>query len=358
MRRGPLSVGARTNALPEVDGSRVGDNPSGAAAGGRGPRAAILVGLLVAAAVLGAIAGLVAGCGGSGGARDKVTLQLNWYHEAEFVGYYVAQSKGFYGAANLDVSILEGGPGSPARDQVLNGAATFAITSFAEQKDLVSAKKPAVAVMSAFQIPPLVIFSLTDSGIHQPSDLVGKKVGVTTDYWKNVLHQTLSAAGVDPTKVTEVKVTTDDMPMLYDHQMDAWLGYAQDEPIRADIAGHPVTNIFPADYGVGGYEGLVIANTSTIKNQPDMVKRFVAASEEGWRYALEHPDEAAAILDKQAPKNGLEFQKLAVRAVAPLVDTPQFPLGWIDSARWQQLMGSAYDPANPGYTMQFSPTTP
>jgi NitT/TauT family transport system substrate-binding protein len=88
------------------------------------------------------------------------------------------------------------------------------------------------------------------------------------------------------------------------------------------------------------------------------VKRFVAASQEGWRYALEHPDEAAAILDKLAPTNGLAFQKLAVRAVAPLVDTPQAPLGWIDSARWQQLMGSSYDPANPGFTMQFSPTSP
>ena len=56
-----------------------------------------------------------------------------------------------------------------------------------------------------------------------------------------------------------------------------------------------------------------------------------------------------------APKNGLEFQKLAVRAVAPLVDTPQVPVGWIDSARWQQLMGDAFDPSHPGYTMQFSP---
>ena len=49
--------------------------------------------------------------------------------------------------------------------------------------------------------------------------------------------------------------------MLYDGTVDAWLGYAQDEPIRADIAGHPVTNIFPADFGVGGYEGLVITRS-------------------------------------------------------------------------------------------------
>ncbi len=344
-----MSNGARA-----LTGRRSGRLARGAPS--RAVRLAVVV--AVVAALLVALAGLNAGCGRSGADPDKVTLQLNWFHEAEFVGYYVAAAKGFYDAHNLDVTILEGGPGRPAREQVLNGAATFAITSFAEQQDIVSAKKPAVAIMAAFQIPPLVIFALTESGIREPADLVGRKVGVTTDYWKTVLQETLSAAGVDPNQVTEVKVTTDDMSMLYDHQVDAWLGYAQDEPIRAQMAGHPVTDIFPADYGVGGYEGLVIANTRTLEKQPDMVRRFVAASEEGWRYALQHSEEAAAILDKQAPQDGLEFQKLAVRAIVPLVDTPQVPVGWIDSARWQQLMGTSYNPANPGYTMRFSPVTP
>jgi ABC-type nitrate/sulfonate/bicarbonate transport system substrate-binding protein len=323
---------------------------------GRRARAAFLA--LLPVIVFAWLAGVQAGCGGDGAMPEKVTLQLNWYHEAEFVGYYVAEAKGFYDAQMLDVTILEGGPGHPARDQVMNGAATFAITSFAEQKDLVINKKSAVAVMAVFQIPPLVIFTLADSGIKEPGDLVGKKVGVTTDYWKTVLEETLSAAGIDPSKVTEVKVTTSDMPMLFDHRVDAWLGYAQDEPIRAETAGYPVTDIFPADYGVGGYEGLLITHTNTAKEKPETVKRFVAASQEGWQYALEHPDEAASILDQLAPKNGLAFQELAVRALIPLVDTPQVPLGWIDSSRWRQLMGGAYDPLNTGFTMQFSPANP
>jgi ABC-type nitrate/sulfonate/bicarbonate transport system substrate-binding protein len=85
-----------------------------------------------------------------------------------------------------------------------------------------------------------------------------------------------------------------------------------------------------------------------------LVRRFVRASQQGWRYAVEHPDEAAQILLKWAPKPGLKFQKLAVRAVGPLVDTPQAPVGWIDSARWRQLMGATYNPARPGYTMSFA----
>ena len=75
------------------------------------------------------------------------------------------------------------------------------------------------------------------------------------------------------------------------------------------------------------------------------------ASQQGWRYAVEHPDEAAQILLKWAPQPGLAFQKLAVRAVGPLVDTPQAAIGWIDEVRWRQLMGAGYDRAHPGYTM-------
>lgn len=300
---------------------------------------------------------LVSGCGGSG-VKDKVTLQLNWYHEAEFVGYYVAQAKGFYAAQGLDVNILEGGPGAPARDQLLSGTATFAITSFAEQRDLVAQGEPSVAVMAAFQIPPLVIFSLAGSNIQSPADLAGKRVGTTTNYWKQVLRQTLLSASVDPASVTEVDVKPDQVQLLYDGSVDAWLGYAQDEPIRAEIAGHPVKSIYPADFGVGGYEGLLITQTATVASDAGMVKRFVKASYDGWRYALEHADEAAQILTEWAPTNGIEFQKLAVRAVAPLVDVPQVPVGWIDQARWQQLMGDRYDSQRPGYTMQFSPAVP
>ena len=157
-----------------------------------------------------------------------------------------------------------------------------------------------------------------------------------------------------PASVTKVAERPEDLAALYDGKVDAWLGYAQDEPIKAQVAGHPVTTIFPADYGVGGYEGLLLAGKTMTRKDPDLVRRFVQASQRGWRYAVEHPDEAAAVLLKWAPDAGLDFQRAAVRAVGPLVDTPQAPIGWIDAQRWQALMGAAFDPADPGYTMRFA----
>ncbi len=322
-------------------------------------RRLLLVALAGASA---AVCGLAGGCGASTPVEQqppaKVSLQLNWFHEAEFVGYYVAAARGYYKANGLDVTIREGGPDDPAIKHVVDRSATYAISSFGEQKDLVAAHKPVTAVMAAFQIPPLVIFSLSGSGISRPADLVGMRVGVTTEYWQGVLTDTLKAAGVDSANVKLVKVSPEDLQALYDGRVDAWLGYAQDEPIKAEVAGHPVHCIFPADYGIGGYEGLVLTNDRTIKSDPDLVRRFVRASQQGWRYAVEHPDEAARILHEWSPQPGLAFQKLAVRAVGPLIDTPQAPIGWIDAARWRQLMGSAFDPARPGYTMAFASPAP
>jgi ABC-type nitrate/sulfonate/bicarbonate transport system substrate-binding protein len=319
----------------------------------------LLLGALLAA---GLVAGLV-GCGEPPASpdevsADEVTLQLNWFHEAEFVGYYVAEAQGFYAENGLTVRILGGGPGEPAMDHVLDGRADFAVSSFAEQRDAVGDERPTIAVMAVFQIPPLVIFSLSESGIAKPADLAGRRVGVTTDYWRSVLGQTLEAAGVDAAQVDQVEVEADDLQSLFDGDVDAWLGYAQDEPIQAAVAGHEVTTIFPADYGVGGYEGLVLATRDTVEGDPDLVRRFVQASQRGWRYAVEHPDEAAQVLVEWAPEESLEFHERAVQAVAPLVDTPQAPIGWIDAARWERLMGASYDPDLPGYTMSFSASRP
>ena len=284
---------------------------------------------------------------------DQVTLQLNWVHSAEFIGYYMADAKGFYREANVNAKINEGGPGIVARDMILNGKADFAIASFHEQKNFIEANKPSVAVMSVFQVPPQVMFSLTESNIKEPKDLIGKRIGIKNDYWRDIERKTLANAGIDPSKVIEVKVSSDAQNMLYDHEVDVWMGYANDEPISAQVAGYSVTNLYPADYGVGGYEGLLLVNEATIGQKADIVGRFVQASANGLKYAMEHPDEAAQVMTQWQSQEPLNYYKLAIRAMIPLVDIPQSKVGWIDGKRWEQLMGSSYDALNPGFSVQF-----
>lgn len=295
----------------------------------------------------------ITGCKSSPTPVEQITLQLNWYHAPEFVGYYMAETKGYYRDSFLDVEINEGGPGINAREYILDGRADFAITSFSEQITLLKENKPSVAVMTTFQIPPLVMFALKDSGIKEPKDMIGKKIGIKNDYWREISRQTLTNAGIDPSQVIEVDVPVDAQNMLYNRQVDVWMGYAHDEPISAEVAGYEVVNIYPAEYGVGGYESLLITNQETIERKSDTVRRFVRASQKGLQYALEHPDEAAQIMTKWQSKENLSFYKLAIRAIIPMVDVPQSEIGMVDPARWALLTAPFYDVQNTGYTMQF-----
>jgi ABC-type nitrate/sulfonate/bicarbonate transport system substrate-binding protein len=90
-----------------------------------------------------------------------------------------------------------------------------------------------------------------------------------------------------------------------------------------------------------------------VDQNPDLAARFVRASLRGWQYALEHPDEAAEIIARWNTENSIEFQQMSLRAIIPLVDTGQVPIGWIDADRWQKGIGAAYTEEQPGYTMQF-----
>jgi NitT/TauT family transport system substrate-binding protein len=292
-------------------------------------------------------------CTPSRAKNEAVSLQLNWYNATEFAGYYMAEAKGFYRQANLDITIHEGGPGIAAREFIFDGRSDFAVASFDEQKTFIQNNRPAVAVMAVFQIPPLVMFSLADSGIKQPADLMGKSVGIKNGYWRNVARMTLTNAGIDPARMIEVDVPADGQEMLYKHQVDVWMGYAHDEAVKAEIAGYQINKIFPAEYGVGGYEGLLLVSENKIAEKPDMVARFVQASQKGLQYAIEHPDEAAQVLMQKQPKESLPFFSMAVRAMGPLADIPQSKIGVIDPVRWAQLMGDLYDIQRPGYSMRF-----
>ena len=101
---------------------------------------------------------------------DEVTLQLNWTHEVEFVGYYVAEARGFYADENLAVTVYEGGIGVDEYQLLLDRQADFAVTSLANQRRGMLSGQPIVAVAAIFQIPPPVVFALAVARFHKTID--------------------------------------------------------------------------------------------------------------------------------------------------------------------------------------------
>ncbi|MDA3908759.1 MAG: ABC transporter substrate-binding protein, partial [Sulfurimonas sp.] len=108
-------------------------------------------------------------------ANEKVVLQLNWLHQFQFAGYYVAKEKGFYEELGLDVEIRERDRTKNNIQQVINGEAEYGISDSVLL--LYKAKKePIIIVTPIFQHSPGVILTLKSSGIDSPYKLENKKL--------------------------------------------------------------------------------------------------------------------------------------------------------------------------------------
>jgi NitT/TauT family transport system substrate-binding protein len=288
-------------------------------------------------------------CGGLGAvahAADAVTVRLKWYNQAQFAGFYVAQDKGIYKSAGLDVNIQPGGPDFPAVQMVAGGNEQFGVTG-ADQILIARSKGvPVVALAVIYRRNPFVLFSLAKSGIKTPADWVGKKVGVKIGGNEELVYRAvLAKAGIDKSKLTEIPVKFDMTPLLAG-SIDVWPGYLINEVIEAKEKGFAVNVVSPSDYGIELYADTLFTTEAMLKNKPDVVRRFVAATLQGWNAAIAAPEEAAKITVKYGDKLTYVHELAMMKASVPLLEPDSKPLGFMDAAGWssaqQLLLGAGF----------------
>jgi len=206
---------------------------------------------------------------------DDVKVRLKWLHQAQFAGYYTADQKGFYDNNGIDITLNPGGIDFPAIQMVAGGAEDFGVIG--GDQILLAREKgvPVVAIAVIYRESPYVYFALKESGITEPKDLIGKNVGVIPGAHEELMFRAMmKGAGVDTSLLTEVNVRFDITPLLTG-DLDAFPGYAINQPITAEEKGYPVNLLWPSDYGVNPYADTLFTTEDMIKNNPDLVKRFV-----------------------------------------------------------------------------------
>ena len=224
-----------------------------------------------------------------GKATDAVTLRLKWLNQAQFGGYYVAKDKGYYAAAGLDVSIQPGGSDFPAIQMVAGGSEQFGVTG-ADQILIARSKGvPVVAIAVIYRESPFVLFALKKSGITKATEFSGRNVGLKIGGSEELIYRSvLKSAGVDKASLHEMPVKFDLSPLLTG-QVDIWPGYVINEVIAAEEKGFDVSVIKPSDYGVRMYADTLFTTERMLKEQPELVKKFVAATVHGWTDAVADP---------------------------------------------------------------------
>lgn len=274
---------------------------------------------------------------GTAGAAEAVTVRLKWFNQAQFAGYYVAKTKGYYKDSGLDVSIQPGGPDFPSIQMVAGGNEQFGVTS--ADQILVARSKgvPVVALAVLYRKSPFVLFSLKRSGITEASQFRGKKIGVKLGGNEELVYRdVLGRANIPATALTEIPVKFDLTPLL-DGQVDVWPGYVINEVISAREKGFDVNIIWPGSYGINLYADTLFTTERMLKEKPEVVKHFVEATLKGWRYAVAHPEEAAQISVKSGDGLSYGHELAMMKESIPLLTPDKAPIGSMDPAQWSAL---------------------
>ena len=280
--------------------------------------------------------GLLAGCRAQEDkkALDQVSVRLKWLHQAQFAGLYVADQKDFYAEENIKVTLHPGGVEQGGNALAASGEEDFAIVGAAQVLVARSQGLPVVACAAIYRTDPVVYFAMSGSGIERPQDFIGKRVAVSPANF--VLPAMMNKLGLSMDQF-ELVPLEHDMKTFFDGKVDVWIGYLTDQVIAAREQGYELNLIYPAHYGIHVYSDVIIASENMIADNPDLVERFLRATLRGWRYAIENPDEAAAITLKYDETLDEAHQKAMMEAQMPLIHTGEDQIGWMKDEIWQGM---------------------
>lgn len=293
--------------------------------------------LIVGAA---AVSPLLNACGGRGqSSRGGLTadLQAGWLISEGLLGEAVGLAKGWYADEGIDLGIT---PGGPSIDGVaLVGSGKKQIGQVPSSPSLMLAVAQGVPVKAfavGVQRQPYAYVSRPGKAVKEPRDLIGKTVG-TQATGQILIDALLKVNKIDP-KDVKIEVIGAEITPLTTGQVDVWTGW-----LTNTAALRPLNNEYETmtlwDAGVELYGFPYYAQTTTIEENPELLRKFVAITAKAWEYAIENLDEASEAVVRLAPAVKASDIKSAAETIIPYAfnaETASNGWGAMSGAVWQK----------------------
>ncbi|MCL6649809.1 MAG: ABC transporter substrate-binding protein [Chloroflexi bacterium] len=233
--------------------------------------------------------------------RKSVKFTLNFLAGGPQAGFMYAKKLGYYDEVGLDVTIEEG-QGSATTAQLVATGGTQIGFADAPSAMQVRARGGAIKIVAVIlQTNAFAIISLKEKNITRPKDLEGATVAVQPGTAQTTLLDAVFAANnVDKSKVNLVNIDPAALVgALIERRVDAILAGADFQSVQIRDRGYQINEMFYRDIGVPTVGLSVVVNEDLIRRDPDLIRRFVAASLRGWDAAAKNPEAAAQAVVEQ-----------------------------------------------------------
>ena len=237
-------------------------------------------------------------------AADNVSVRTDWFHSHYHSPFFLGIEKGFYRDAGIELNVTAGrGSGQVVR-LIGNGDDQF---GFAATDAVFRAVAKEINVIAIGNIMPKMgqaIYVLKKSGITTPQQLKGRTIGWTPGGTNDALLpaflKNIGMSMADLKPITVAPATKN--RMFVDGQFDAAMCPAWCAGLFARFGGSTNSFVY-SDYGVAMVGYNIVANPQYVKANPDVVKRFLAATMKAFAYSKRNQEEALDALAKHRPKN-------------------------------------------------------
>lgn len=298
------------------------------------------------------------------GAREELTLLLDWFVNPDHAPLIVAQERGDFARAGLDVRIVA--PADPNDPPRLIGARRGDVGIFYQMNLHLAVDQglPLVRIGTLVGTPLTTLTVLRDGPIHSLSDLRGKRIGFSVAGFEDVVVGTmLESVGLRLSDVRLVNVNFALSSALMSGQVDAIVGgYRNFELHQLDLEGRPGRSFFPEQHGMPVYDELVLIAHRDRSGDP-LLRRFVDAVEAATHFLVNEPEEAWRMFIA-GPRRELD-NELNRRAWASTLNRFSLSPGALDRNRYERMARFLADrrqirsvPALDGYAVELPPAPP
>lgn len=285
-----------------------------------------------------------------------VSLQLQWFTQAQFAGYYAAVAEGFYEDLGLDVEILEGGVDIVPATVLDAGGADFAESWAVRALGPREEGADIVNISQIFERSATLQVSFADQGITGPADLAGKNVGSWGFGNEAELYAGLRSVGLDPQADVNIVQQQFDMLAFIAGDIDAAQAMTYNEYAQVLETVNPATGeLFkPEDLSVIDWNEVgtamlqdgIWADATRLEEDAEYREtavKLVQGSIMGWAFCRDNFDACVGHVLAAGPTLGEAHQRWMLNEINNLIWPASNGVGNMDADLWNQTIQNAID---------------